>query len=74
MPNTTESEILTQDLGMKHIVAKFVLWLLLPEQKEQRGAVANSLIRTATKEPWGPGTLAFPQTKIFFQRKEISDH
>ena len=44
------SEILTQDLGMKH-VAKFVPWILLPEQKEHRAAVANGLIQTATNEP-----------------------
>ena len=36
---------------MKHIVAKFILWLLLPEQKEHRAAVANDLIQTATNEP-----------------------
>ena len=29
---------------------KFVLWLLLPEQKEHRAAVANDLIQTATNE------------------------
>ena len=36
---------------MKHVVAKFVLWLLLPEQKEYRALVANDLIQTATNEP-----------------------
>ena len=41
----TVSEILTQDLGMKH-VAKFVLWLLLPEQKKHRAAVVNDAGRT----------------------------
>ena len=40
-----------QDLGMKCVVAKFVLWLLLPEQKEHCAAVANDLIQTATSEP-----------------------
>ena len=44
-------EILTQDLGVKCVVAKFVLRLLLPEQKEHRAAVANDLIQTATSEP-----------------------
>ena len=48
---TTVSEILTQDLGMKHVVAKFVPQLLLPEQKEYRATVANDLIQTATNEP-----------------------
>ena len=40
-----------QDLGMKCVVAKFVPWLLLPEQKEHHVAVANDLIQTATNEP-----------------------
>ena len=44
------SEILTQDLGMKH-VAKFILMLLLPEQKEHCASAANDLIQTATNEP-----------------------
>ena len=45
------SEILTQDLGMKHVMAKFVLRLLLPEQKEHPAAAANDLIQTTTNEP-----------------------
>ena len=36
---------------MKYVVAKFILQLLLPEQKEHRTAVANDLIQTATNEP-----------------------
>ena len=40
-----------QDLDMKCVVAKFVLRLLLPEQKEHCAAVANDLIQTATSEP-----------------------
>ena len=40
-----------QDLGMKRVMAKFIPWLLLPEQKEHRVAVANDLIQTATNEP-----------------------
>ena len=40
------SAIFTQDLGMKHVVAKSVLRLLLPEQKEHRAAVANVFIQT----------------------------
>ena len=51
IPKSTVPEILTQDLGMKSVVAKFVLQLLLPEQKEHRAAVANDLIQTATNEP-----------------------
>ena len=35
-----------QNLGIKRVVAKFVLQLLLPEQKEYRAAVANNLIPT----------------------------
>ena len=45
------SEILTQDLGMKHVKAKFVSWLLLPEWHEHRAAVANDLTQTTTNEP-----------------------
>ena len=41
------SEILMQDLGMKRVVAKFIL---LPEEKEYRAAVSNDLIQTATNE------------------------
>ena len=51
IPETTVSEILTQDLVMKHVVANFVLRRLLPEQKEHGAAVANELIQTATNEP-----------------------
>ena len=36
---------------MKCVVAKCVLWLLLPEQKEHRAAVNNDLIQTAANEP-----------------------
>ena len=50
-PNTTVSEILMQDLGMKHVVAKFIPQLLLPEQKEHRAAVANDFIQTTANEP-----------------------
>ena len=45
------SKILTQDLDMKHVMAKFVLWLLLPKQKENHAAVVNDLIQTITNEP-----------------------
>ena len=40
-----------QDLGMKRVMAKFIPWLLLPEQKEHRAAVANDFFQTATSEP-----------------------
>ena len=46
IPKLTVSMILTQDLGMKCVVAKFVLWLLLPEQKEHCAAGANDAART----------------------------
>ena len=36
---------------MKCVMAKFVPWLLLPEQKEHRATVANDLIQTTTTEP-----------------------
>ena len=51
IPNTTMSEILTQDLGMKHVMAKFIPWLLLPGKKEHCAAVANGLIQTTANEP-----------------------
>ena len=44
-------EILRQDLDMKYVVAKFILQLLLPEQKKYRAVVANDLIQTTTNEP-----------------------
>ena len=50
VPKATVPEILTQNLGMKCVVAKFILKLLLPEQKEHCAAVANDLIETATNE------------------------
>ena len=51
VPKTIVSEILTQDLSMKCIMAKFVLWLLLPEQKEHSTAGANNLIQATINEP-----------------------
>ena len=51
IPKTTVSKILTQDLGMKRVMKKFIPLLLLPEQKEYRAAVANDLIQTVTNEP-----------------------
>ena len=33
------------------LVAKFIPWLLLPEQKEHHAAVANDLTQTTTNEP-----------------------
>ena len=43
IPKTTVSEILTQDLGMKGVVAKFILGLLLPEQKKQCAAFGRTM-------------------------------
>ena len=48
IPKITVSEILTQDLGRKCIVAKFVPLHLLPEQKEHC-AVANDLMQTTQR-------------------------
>ena len=47
----TVSEILMEYFDMKHVMAKFVPQLLLPEQKEHRAAVANDLIQSTTNEP-----------------------
>ena len=73
------SEILTQNLGMKCVVAKFVLWLLLPEQKEHCATVANKLIETyepdflkkgitlkGTKESYVQCFLYLPQEMSLF--------
>ena len=43
IPKTIMSKILMQDLGMKCVMAKFVPWLLLPEQKEHRVAVGRTM-------------------------------
>ena len=43
IPKTTVSKILTQDLGGKHVEAKFILWLLLLEQKEHCAAVGTTV-------------------------------
>ena len=51
IPETTVPEILTQDFGMKRVVAKFVLELLLPKQKEHRVAIASDLIHISNDEP-----------------------
>ena len=59
-----------RDPQMKHVMAKFTPWLLLPEQKEHQVSVANDLIETATNEPY-LAPLAFPKTKINFEREEI---
>ena len=40
--------IVTQDLGMKPVEAKFVPRLLHPEWKEHRAAIAKDLIQTTT--------------------------
>ena len=45
------SKILTQDLGMKRVVAKFLPQLPVPEQKEHHAVVANDSIQTTTNEP-----------------------
>ena len=46
------SKILTQDVGMNHILAKVVLWPLLPEQKEHHAEVDNDLIQTTTNKTY----------------------
>ena len=51
IPNTTESEILMRNLGMKRVMTKFIPWLLLPEQKEHCASVPDDLIQTTTNEP-----------------------
>ena len=50
IPKTTKSEILLQDLGIKYVMAKLILCLLLPEQKEHGAPVANDFIQTAANK------------------------
>ena len=59
-PNTTVPKISSQDLGMKCVMTKLVLQLLLPEQKEHRAAVTNDTGRTVRglKEPTLKGSEA----------------
>ena len=40
-----------EDLVMKCVMAKFVPWFMIPEQKEHRAAFANDLIQTTANEP-----------------------
>jgi len=48
IPRTIVSQILTEDLGKKHVEAKFVLRPLSREQKEFHAAVTQDLLETAT--------------------------
>jgi hypothetical protein len=51
IPWTVVSEILTEEFGMKRVVAKFVLQLLSHEQKEFRAEVAQDLLETSNNDP-----------------------
>jgi len=51
IPQTIVSQILTEDLGKKRVVAKFVPRLLSREQKEFHAAVAQDLLETANNDP-----------------------
>ena len=50
IPKTTASKVLTQDLGMKHVMAKFIPQLLLPEQKEHC-AVVERMVEIPRSQP-----------------------
>ena len=56
IPKTIVSEILMQDLVMKCIVAKFVLQLQLPEQKEHYAEVGGTV--------WGPKVPTLKVTEV----------
>ena len=43
IPKPTVSEILTCDLRLEHVVAKFIPQLLLPKQKEHCAAVGRTV-------------------------------
>jgi hypothetical protein len=51
IPRTIVSEILTEDLGMKRVVAKSVPRLLSQQQKEFCAEVTQDLLETANKDP-----------------------
>jgi len=51
IPRTIVSEILTEDLGKKHVVAKSVQRFLSQQQKESRVEVDQNLLETANKDP-----------------------
>jgi hypothetical protein len=40
-----------EDLGMKHVVPKFVLWLLSQQQKKFHDEVAQDLLDTSNNDP-----------------------
>ena len=68
-PKTTVSKILTQDLGMKHMVAKFILWLLLLEQKEHLAAALLCLLQA-----WRSNRLLLGWLGLHFQIIAIDHH
>jgi hypothetical protein len=51
IPQTTVSEILTEDLVTKSVVAKFVPRLLSQEQKEFHAEVAQDLLEITNNDP-----------------------
>jgi len=51
IPKTSVSEILTEDLGMKRVAAKFIPRLLSQEQKEFRAEVAEDLLQNSINDP-----------------------
>ena len=65
IPKTTSFENLTQNLGMKNVMVKFIPRFLLPEQKEHHVALANDLIQASTNEP----DLAFYDFWLFSKLK-----
>ncbi|KAG1682663.1 Protein GVQW3 [Nymphon striatum] len=51
IPRTSVSEILMEDLGMRHVAAKFVPWFPLQEQKAFRAEIAEDLLQTTNNDP-----------------------
>ena len=84
IPGTTVSEILTQNPGVKCVVAKFIPQLLLPEQKEYHAAVTNDLIQTITNEPdflkkvitlkGTEASLSYIQCLLYLQQISLISH
>jgi hypothetical protein len=68
----TVSEILTEDLGKKHVVAEFFLQLLLQEQKEFHAEVAWDFLETANKDPDIPKKVITGDESWVFETKAHS--
>ena len=70
IPKTAVSEILTQYLSMKPVRAKFVPWLLLPDQEEPGAAVAKTLGELREVPQWA--SLSCVQRFLYLVSSSVS--